>query len=194
MKGKIFILILILFNFSVKSQSNKEKVEIEKNIQDSQVLYLEADELIKNYSYDLAFKKLNEALELDSKNSQALNHLGWIYETKFKDYEKAEELYSLSIKYNPKYSAPYYNKLILFSTLRRFDELEKLFTKAVKIPGINLTKVYLEAAIMYELKKDFRKAIEYYKKSINSSLSSKEIDRYIKSIERCKRKIKLEED
>lgn len=151
-------------------------------------LFFQADEDIKNGKIIDAFDTLSYIIEQDTEYGKAYNHLGWIYETKYKDYPKAEECYRLAIKYSPEYNAVYLNYAIVLSTLKKFPELEDLLSKALEVPGINESKIWNEYGIMYELQGEYENAITAYKKAIQISLINEDITRYQHSIKRCRDK------
>jgi len=150
--------------------------------------FIEADSLIKDNLISEATNVLNDILAEAPDFGKAHNHLGWIYETKIKDFARAEEHYRLALKFTPEYSASYYNYAILLSTLRRYDELEKLLNDAVKVQGINLATIYNEFALMKEVQGKYDDAIHYYKLYIQNSFDNKMIETAADSISRCKRK------
>jgi Tfp pilus assembly protein PilF len=153
--------------------------------------FLNADRLINEGKISEAAHKLDELLQEAPDFGKAHNHLGWLHETKFKNYSKAEEHYKYALKFSPDYTAVYYNYSYLLSTLRRFDELEKLLDQAIKIPGINFATIYNEYAIMRELQGNFREAIHYYKLYIRNNFDGKSIESASESIKRCERKMEL---
>ena len=63
-----------------------------------------------------------------------------------------------------------------------------VLNKALEVPGIEKSGIINELGILYELKLDYNKAIEYYKSAIKLSLSDKNIETYLKSIDRCRLK------
>jgi Tfp pilus assembly protein PilF len=154
-------------------------------------LFFRADNEIKDGLIAEAFDTLTYIIEQDTEYGKAYNHLGWLYETKYKDYKRAEECYRLALKYAPDYLAIYLNYAILLSTIEKFDELEPLLERALKIPGINKAKIWNEYGIMYEIQGKFSQAISAYKQSIINSLNNDDINTYEQSMERCKKKESL---
>ncbi|MCT8340023.1 tetratricopeptide repeat protein [Flavobacteriaceae bacterium TK19130] len=146
---------------------------------------------IKNGLYDKASNTLEEILDMDSDFGKAYNHLGYLYEVKFKEYEKGETLYKLCLEKTPMYPAVYYNYSILLSTLEKWDELKDLLDRALTIPGITKSTIYNEYAIMYEQQGKLDEAIEYYRKTGLNTLDKTVLDRAKASIERCKSKKEL---
>jgi len=151
-------------------------------------MLLEVDELIRNNKIADAVLLLENIINQTPDYGKAYNHLGWIYETKFKDVLKAEKMYKQCLAYNPDYPPVYLNLSIVLSLLSKFEEQEALLNKALEVPGIEKSGIINELGILYELKLDYNKAIEYYKSAIKQSLSDKNIETYLKSIDRCRLK------
>ena len=151
-------------------------------------LFFAANKLTREDRTTEAIKTLHEILSIDPCYGKAFNHLGWIYETKYQDYTKAEEFYQLGLKYGAEYPPVYHNYAVLLSTLRRFDELEAHLDLSSKVPGINMAKVWNEYAIMYELQGRFDEAIDAYQKNILELLDKNKVELASDSIARCERK------
>ena len=98
---------------------------------------------IKNGKYEVASNILEKMIEMDPDFGKTYNHLGYLYEVKFKEYEKGETLYKLCLEKSPMYPAVYYNYAVLLSTLGKYDELKELLDKAVNIPGITKATIYM---------------------------------------------------
>lgn len=156
-------------------------------------LFFRADNDIKDGNIVDAFDTLNYIIEQDIEYGKAYNHLGWIYETKYKNYNKAEECYRLALKYAPGYIPVYLNYSIVLSTLEKFDILEKLLAQALKIEGIDKSKIWNEYGIMYEMQEKYSDAIQAFKNAIKLSLNNQEIESYEQSIDRSKKKQRLNE-
>ncbi|HAT66633.1 MAG TPA: hypothetical protein DCS66_18905 [Flavobacteriaceae bacterium] len=146
---------------------------------------------IKNGLYDEATNKLEKIISIDPNFGKAYNHMGYLYEVKFKDYEKGETLYKLCLEKTPMYPSVYYNYAILLSTLGKYDELKELLDQAMNIPGITKSTIYNEYAIMYEQQGKLDEAIEHYRKAGLNTLDKGVLDRAKTSIERCKSKKEL---
>lgn len=143
---------------------------------------------IKNGAYEAASNILEKIIEIDPNFGKAYNHLGYLYEVKFKEYEKGETLYKLCLEKSPLYPAVYYNYAVLLSTLGKYDELKELLDTAVNIPGVTLATMYNEYAIMYEQQGKLDDAIEHYKKCAMKTLDKNVLNRAKESIDRCKLK------
>lgn len=153
--------------------------------------FFEADQLIKENKIGDAIRLLNEIIEEAPDYGRAHNHLGWIYETKFNDYTRAEKHYKAAIEFNPEYVAVYYNYAILLSTLGKYEELEFILNKALKVPGINRATIYNEFGIMYEAMAQYEKAIEHYRLYIRFLFDNKLIEVAKDSIKRCELKTEI---
>lgn len=153
---------------------------------EDQLLY--ADQLIKENKNAEAIEVLEAIIAEAPDFGKAYNHLGFIFETKYQDYTKAEELYKLALKFAPNYTAVYYNYAIVLSTLKKWKELEDLLRQAETIPTINRATIANEYAIMYEMRGLYDEAILKYKEYINYVFDNKQIDNALASIERCERK------
>lgn len=151
-------------------------------------LFFEADALIKENKITEAFSTLEIILVEDPTYGRAYNHLGWIYETKYRDYAKAEEMYRKCIALDPNYTPIYLNMSILLSTLGKYDEQKELLRQALEVPGIDKPGMYNELGIANEMQGNFEDAIGNYKLAARMSLVDKNIDTYLNSIERCKKK------
>ena len=143
---------------------------------------------IKNGKYQVASDILEKIIDIDPNFGKAYNHLAYLYDVKFKEYEKGETLYKLCLEKSPMYPAVYFNYAVLLSTLGKYDELKELLDKAITIPGITLATIYNEYAIMYEQQANLDEAIAYYKKCAMNTLDKNVLNRAKESIERCQLK------
>ncbi len=163
---------------------------MENNIK-LEMLFYEADLDIKAGKFDQAVDKLNQILKEDSSFGKAYNHLGWLYETKFKNYEKAEYYYKICLEKSPEYPAIYTNLSIFISTIGKYDELKKILERSLTIPGVDKSKMYYEFGIMYEKQREFEKAIKYYTDCAKDTLIQTILKNATDGIERCKSKMKI---
>jgi Tfp pilus assembly protein PilF len=150
--------------------------------------FLSADKLIGENSLSEAAKILEEILEEAPDYGKAHNHMGWLFETKFKNLARAEEHYRLALKFSPDYTAAYYNYCYLLSTLRKFDELEKVLEHAIRVSGISYATIYNEYGMLREIQGKLDDAIHYFKLHIKNSFDGKSIETAADSIKRCERK------
>ena len=153
--------------------------------------FLQADQLIGENKLSEAAKMLEDILSEAPDFGKAHNHLGWLFETKFKNYARAEEHYRLALKFSPDYSAAYYNYCYLLSALRKFEELEHLLQNAIRVSGISYATIYNEYGLMREMQGSLDDAIHYFKLHIKNSFDQKTIETAAESIKRCERKKQL---
>ncbi len=153
--------------------------------------FFEADQLINANEVNKAYALLKECITKFPDYGKAYNHLGFIYETKYRNPEKAEPLYQKCMELSPQYPAVYLNYCVLLSTLERYEDLVALLEKALEVPGMNKAKIYNEYAIMHEVRGNYNSAIEYYQKAIKFSFVATNIKSYESSIERIKEKQRL---
>ena len=78
--------------------------------------FAEADQMIKDNKITEAMTSLHEIVQDYPDFGKAYNHIGFVYETKFKDLDKAEEAYQKALKISPEYSATYLNYAVVLST------------------------------------------------------------------------------
>lgn len=153
--------------------------------------FYEADKMINDGRISDAAHLL-EAILIEAPDfGKAHNHMGWLYETKFKNFIKAEEHYKLALKFAPEYPAGYYNYAYLLSTLRRYEELENLLNEAIKVPGVSYSTIYNEFGLLNEALGKFTEAIHYFKLYIQNVFETKSIDAATDSIKRCEKKMQI---
>jgi len=151
-------------------------------------MFFKADQLIKDNLIGDAHDTLLRIVQQDPTYGRAYNHLGWLFETKYKDLNKAEEYYKKALENSPEYVPIYLNYSICLSTMGKYTELKSFLDGALTVSGVNKSQLYNEYGIMYEMQGDFAGAIEHYQKAVNHSLNNNDINIYQESIERCARK------
>ncbi len=154
-------------------------------------LFAQADRLLTDGSVMEAVDKLSLILKRNPRFGKAYNHLGWVYETKYKNYARAEEYYKAAIQYSPHYTAPYLNYAYLLSNLSRFDDLKMHLERASQVAGIAKDTLNNEYGNMYEMQGNLQTAIDYYQKAAIVTLDGTRLDTYKSAIERCKKKMDI---
>ncbi len=157
----------------------------------SEELYLEAENAIKNNDFVSAKRNFEEILQDDPTNACTHNSLGWLYKTQFDDYKTAENHYRAAIRYAPDYPHAYWNLVYLLTDLERWDELKDLLNQCIKIPTIDKSLVYCRLGIMDELKEQFEKAIKHYQKGILLCINDERLEELKKNMDRCEFKMTL---
>lgn len=151
-------------------------------------LFYEADQNIKDQRYADAMQTLEAILAEAPEYGKAYNHLGWLYETKYRDFKKAESFYKKCMEHEPEYTPVYLNLAMILSGMGKWAELEMLLGQALEVPGIDKPSVYNEFGIMHEMQGDYQRATDNFKKAIRYTLSDANLEAYKASIDRCKRK------
>ena len=154
-------------------------------------MFQEADRLLNEKAMAEGLNMLKSILLEEPSFGKAYNHIGWIYETQYKDYNTAEANYKKALEFNPEYQATYYNYAVVLSILQRWDDLTALLNKGLTIPGINRATLHNEFGIMYETRGMLNQAIESYKCFAQTTFLTKQLDTAKDSIERCKKKMEI---
>lgn len=154
-------------------------------------LFAQADRLLNDGVIMEAVEKLSQILKRNPRFGKAYNHLGWVYETKYKNTERAEEYYKAAMRYAPNYNASHLNYSYFLSNLGRFEELKAHLDKLSTLPGIAKDTIHNEYAIMYEMTGKPEEAMDYYQKAAITTLDSLKLDKYKEGIERCQKKLDL---
>jgi Tfp pilus assembly protein PilF len=154
-------------------------------------LFAQADKLLNDGIIMEAVEKLSQVLKRNPRFGKAYNHLGWVYETKYKNSARAEEYYKAAMQYAPQYNASYLNYSYFLSNLGRFEELKAHLDKISTVPGIAKDTIYNEYAIMYEMNGNPQEAMDYYQKAAITTLDTLKLDKCQEGIERCQKKLDL---
>lgn len=154
-------------------------------------MFAQADRLLNEGVIMEAVEKLSQIVKRNPHFGKAYNHLGWLYETKYKNYARAEEYYKAAMQFAPHYNASYLNYAYFLSNLGRFDELKAHLDRVSQIQGIAKDTVANEYAIMYEMQGNLQQAMDYYQKAAIVTLDSAKLDKYKEGIDRCRKKIDI---
>ena len=100
---------------------------------EAEEMFAQADKLLNDGVIIEAVEKLSQILRRNPRFGKAYNHLGWVYETKYKDMQRAEEYYKAAMQYAPHYNAAYLNYSYFLSNLGRFDDLKAHLDHVVTI-------------------------------------------------------------
>jgi tetratricopeptide (TPR) repeat protein len=154
-------------------------------------MFAQADRLLTEGVVMDAVDKLTQIVKRNPRFGKAYNHLGWVFETKYKNYRRAEEYYKAAMAYAPHYNASFLNYAYFLSNLGRFDELKAHLDRLSQLPGIAKDTIANEYAMMYEMQGNLQQAIEYYQKAAIVTLDMAKLDKYKENIERCRRKMEI---
>jgi tetratricopeptide (TPR) repeat protein len=154
-------------------------------------LFAQADKLLNDGVIMDAVDRLSTILKRNPRFGKAYNHLGWVYETKYKNYPRAEEYYRAAIQFAPHYNASYLNYCYFLSNQARYEELKAHLDKMSNIQGIAKDTIANEYGILYEMQGNLQPAMDYYQKAAIITLDSVKLDKYKEAIDRCKKKLEI---
>lgn len=171
--------------------NNQDAASFDRGYLECEEMFARADDQIKDGDIKGAVETLFKIIQRNPTFGKAYNHLGWVYENKYKNYSKAEEFYKKAMQYAPEYAASYLNYTYFLSNLSRFDELRAHLDRALNIPSVAKETLFNEYAIMFEMMQQPQEAMDYYVKAAMTTLDSTKLEQYKTSIERCKQKVDL---
>ncbi|MEB3182175.1 MAG: tetratricopeptide repeat protein [Nostocaceae cyanobacterium] len=178
-------------NRLISGSYDEEYASLDRGYLESEEMFAQADTFIKEDRPREAVELLLKILQRNPQFGKAYNHLGWVYENKYKDYAHAEEYYKNAMKYAPHYPAVYLNYAYFLSNCGRFEELKAHLDMALTLPYVLKETIYNEYAIMYEMQQNPEEAINYYVQAAMSTLDKDKLIRFKESINRCQTKIEL---
>ncbi|MDQ6788834.1 MAG: tetratricopeptide repeat protein [Acidobacteriota bacterium] len=158
---------------------------------EAEEMFAQADRLLNDGIVMEAVEKLTQIVKRNPRFGKAYNHLGWVYETKYKNVARAEQYYKAAIEYAPSYNAAYLNYSYLLSNQGRFDELKAHLDRVSTLPGIAKDTIANEYAIMSEMQGNIDAAMDYYRQAAIVTLDIAKLDKYKESIERCQKKLEI---
>ncbi len=158
---------------------------------EAEELFFQADKLLNEGVIMEAVEKLTLLLKRNPRFGKAYNHLGWVYETKYKNTARAEEYYKAAMEYAPHYNASFLNYTYFLSNLGRVDDLKAHLDKISNIAGIAKDMIYNEYGIMYEMQGNPQAAMDYYQKAAIVTLDSTKLDKYKEAADRCRKKLEM---
>ena len=82
--------------------------------------------------YEFEMKRVNNLLQLNKENADALFNRGWLYEYKG-DLKAAESDYTEAIQINKRHADAYYNRGLLFIKAKKFELAVKDFSETIKL-------------------------------------------------------------
>jgi tetratricopeptide (TPR) repeat protein len=119
-------------------------------------------EALDNYPYSLpdCLEALNYALSYDPEDADSLCLMGRIYSETLIDYEKAKLYFEEAMQYNvTNLNTPqYYIKCLLDN--EDLEEAEKLIEYSLKIKGIDRSRILMHKSLLFEIKLEYKKALE----------------------------------
>jgi tetratricopeptide (TPR) repeat protein len=105
------------------------------------------------------------ALELQAGNTDILNRLGLIY-LKSKDYREAETAYRKALQLDPSYTPAVAKLAICLTAQKKYSLAERKFKQAIKADPSNANYHLDLAHFYYYLKKNYRGALNSYRRAL----------------------------
>lgn len=137
-------------------------------MQEVENLFLEISKAIDERDLSGAKLLLEELLSIDPGYGRAHNHLGWIYETKIKDFQKAQRHYELAITFcQGTYPVVYVNYGYLLIEFGHLEEAEKVIAEGLTVDGADKATLYYQKAKIAEHRKDYIQAYKTYLEAKN---------------------------
>lgn len=135
-------------------------------MQDIENLFLEVGKAIDERDISAAKDLLEEILSIDPGYGRAHNHLGWIYETKIKDFERARRHYGLAVKFcKGTYPVVYVNFAYLLIEYGHLEEAEEIIEEGLTIKGADKSTLHYQIGKIAEHRQQYKKAVDYYKQA-----------------------------
>lgn len=147
----------------------------------------EAELLITGNQIESGLQLLNSLLYEEPGYGSLHNHIGWAYMYYTADTTKAEMHLKLAIQFDGNFMAPYLHLGSLQTRMGRYTDALKYFEKGLTVPNTNKMAFLEGMANAYELKRDYAKAIKYYKEALVSTLGF-ETANLAEGIKRCRKK------
>ncbi len=141
------------------------------------------------YNLEEAVESLNYALSYDENNAIALGLMGQIYAEQLKNFEVAKEYFqqALAQDMHAVDVYPKYINVLLWN--EDHDEAEKLIDFALTLKGTDKALLYLKKAILFEHKKNYKKALKFIKQAKNNAYNNQFIDDIKEEETRIKNKL-----
>ncbi|HCA09044.1 tetratricopeptide repeat protein [Chryseobacterium sp.] len=139
-------------------------------------------EALDNYPYSLpdCLEALNYALSYDPEDADSLCLMGRIYSEMLTDYERAKMYFEEAMQCNvANLNTPlHYIKCLLDN--EDLDEAEKLINYALKIKGIDKSRILIQKSLLFEIRGEYKKALEPLKEAKKYSYNQNMVD-FLKS-------------
>ena len=147
----------------------------------------EALRLAWDEGHEPALKLLGRLLYEEPGYGTLHNHLGWAYLYYTADTAKAELHLTMAMKFDAEYAPPYLHMGNLCIRTGRHTEALKYLEAGLGKNSANKVALLENIAQVYELKRDYGKAINYYKEALASTVGF-ETAQLSEGIKRCRKK------
>lgn len=146
-----------------------------------------AEQMMYNNQVQEGLELMNDLLYEEPGYGILHNHLGWAYLYYTSDLSKAELHLKMAIHFDAEYAPPYLHLGNLYLRMERLTEALSLFEKALTKKEANKAAFLESIARVYELRREFGKAIKFYKEAL-ASTTGFETAQLTEGIKRCQKK------
>lgn len=115
------------------------------------------------------------------------NYIGWAYMYYTQQTEQAELHLKMAIRFDAAYSAPYLHLGNLYIRMGRYSEALNCLENGMTKNNGNKVAFLESIAHVYELKKEYNKAIRFYKEALAGTVGH-EVTQLTEGIKRCQKK------
>jgi Putative Zn-dependent protease, contains TPR repeats len=147
----------------------------------------DAEKLIYENKVEEGLKLLDGLLYEEPGYGSLHNHIGWAYFYYTSEAVRAELHLKLAIKFDPDFAAPYQHLGNLYIRAGRYTEAMEYLQKGIRINNANRTALLESMGHVYELKREYGKAIHSYKEALASTVGF-ETANLTECIKRCRKK------
>ena len=123
-------------------------------------------------SYTKALPYFEKLIELNQKNEFTHAKLGLCY-LKTYSYKEAIEQLNLALEYDPNDASRQLLLAEAYQMIQEYDQAIKHIETAIELKNLALDNEYAALAINYNLKKNYKEAIDFIKKAINEKPESR---------------------
>ncbi len=146
-----------------------------------------AEQMMYNNQVNEGLELMNRLLYEEPGYGTLHNHLGWAYLYYTTDTAKAELHLNMAMKFDAEYAPPYLHMGNLCIRNDRYTEALQYLEIGVNKNSANKVAFLEQIAHVYELRKEFSKAIRYYKEALTSTIGF-ETAQLSEGIKRCQKK------
>ncbi|NOQ46041.1 MAG: tetratricopeptide repeat protein [Desulfobulbaceae bacterium] len=142
----------------------------------------EAGQLIKK-DQKQAEQLLLKAVAVDATNYMVYFDLGKLY-TAQKEYEKAIDAYTRSIKINPGFPGAYYNFGLIYSVFKNYVRAEEMFMQSAKLQPAYLDKVLFNMAMVQHRQGKIQQCTANLEKALKVNPENKKAKKVLREMEK----------
>ncbi|MDX2049395.1 MAG: tetratricopeptide repeat protein [Chitinophagaceae bacterium] len=116
---------------------------------------------------DSALKYFSEAIKIKPDFVLPYNNLALVYETFYRNYNKAEQCYNEALRINPSYSLALRNLALLYKKTGKYKKAEDIYLKLIATEPEKYNTWLAAGNFYYDESKDAEKTEKYYLKALS---------------------------